>query len=153
MAARQLHEIVGLQDHVVELDEGQLLLPVEAQADRVEGQHAVDREVPADVAQELDVVELRQPLGVVDHEGVRLTLAETEEPGEHGGDAGLVRLDVARGTGCAGSRPAPTDRRPAWWPPPIRTRGLCPVAWSQRSIMMGTSEPTWSEGAVQSKPI
>ena len=72
VAARQLHEVVGLQDHVVELDERQLLLALEPQLHRVHGQHAVDREVPADVAQQVDVVELRQPLGVVDHDGVAL---------------------------------------------------------------------------------
>ena len=58
VALVQLDEVVGLQDHVVEFEERQLLLALEPQLDAVEGKHAVDREVPADVAQEVDVVEL-----------------------------------------------------------------------------------------------
>ena len=38
-------------------------------------------------------------------------------------------------------------------PPPIKGTGLPPVFCSQDSIMIGSSEPTCSEGAVQSKPI
>ena len=59
VAPVQLDEIVGLQDHVVEFEERQLLLAVEPQLHRIEGQHAVDGEMPADVAQEIDVVERR----------------------------------------------------------------------------------------------
>ena len=71
-APRQLDVVVGLADHVVELDEAHLLLALEAQAHRVHGQHAIDREMPADVAQHVDVVELGQPLGIVEHDGVAL---------------------------------------------------------------------------------
>jgi hypothetical protein len=38
-------------------------------------------------------------------------------------------------------------------PPPITTIGLCPACWSRRSSMIDTRLPTWSEGAVASKPI
>ena len=38
-------------------------------------------------------------------------------------------------------------------PPPISATGLPPVSCSQCSIMICTSEPTCSEGAVASKPI
>ena len=38
-------------------------------------------------------------------------------------------------------------------PPPISAIGLPPVFCSQRSIMICNSEPTCSEGAVQSNPI
>jgi hypothetical protein len=38
-------------------------------------------------------------------------------------------------------------------PPPISAIGRCPVCCSQYSIMIGSSEPTCSDGAVQSKPI
>ena len=54
---RQLEEVVGLQDHVVEFEEGQRLLAVEPRLDALEAQHPVDAEVPADVAQEVEVVE------------------------------------------------------------------------------------------------
>ncbi len=61
---------------------------------RVHRQHAVDGEVPADVAQEGDVVEPRQPLGVVDHRRVGLARAEGEELGERLLHSGLVALDI-----------------------------------------------------------
>ena len=57
VALVQLDEIVGLQDHVVEFEERQFLFALEPHLHRVEGEHAVDREVAADVAQEVDVVE------------------------------------------------------------------------------------------------
>ncbi len=38
-------------------------------------------------------------------------------------------------------------------PPPISAIGRCPVCCIQYSIMIGNSEPTCSDGAVQSKPI
>ena len=71
------HEVVvGLQELVVELDERQAGL--EPHLVGLEGQHPVDGEVPADVAQELDVVQGRQPFRVVEQEG--LALGEIEEP-------------------------------------------------------------------------
>src|SRR5690606_108640 len=42
VASGKLQEIVGLEDHVVELQEGERLLPLEAQLHRVEAQHAID---------------------------------------------------------------------------------------------------------------
>ena len=38
-------------------------------------------------------------------------------------------------------------------PPPISAMGLWPVFCIQRSIMIWTSEPAWSEVAVASNPI
>ena len=58
MAQRQLAEIVGLEDHVVEFEEGQRLLALEPQLDAIERQHPVDGEMRADIAQEVDVAEL-----------------------------------------------------------------------------------------------
>ena len=66
----QLDEIVGLQDHVVEFEKRQFLLPLEPQLHRIERQHAVDGEVAADVAQEVDIVERVEPVGIVGHDGV-----------------------------------------------------------------------------------
>ena len=93
----QLDEIVGLQDHVVEFEERQLLVALEAHAHAVEGQHAVDREMAPDIAQELDVVELRQPLGVVDHQRIAAAIAEADEARERAPDAVLVPFDLIEG--------------------------------------------------------
>ena len=96
-APRQLDEVVGLADHVVELDEAHLLLALEAQPHRVHGQHAVDRKVPADIAQHLDPVQLGQPFGIVEHDGVGLAVAIAQHLGEHAADRGLVGLDLGDG--------------------------------------------------------
>ena len=50
--------------------------------------------MPPDVAQEIDVVELGEPIGVVGHDGVALAVAEADEMGERLADAGLVGLDL-----------------------------------------------------------
>ena len=86
----QLDEVVGLQDHVVEFEERQFLLAVEPQLHRIEDEHAVDREVPADVAQEVDVVERVEPVGIVGHDGVAGPVAEFQEFREDRADAGEV---------------------------------------------------------------
>ena len=93
----QLDEIVGLQNHVVEFEERQLLVALEAHAHAVEGQHAVDREMAPDIAEELDVVELRQPLGVVDHQRIAAAIAEADEARERAPDAVLVPFDLIEG--------------------------------------------------------
>lgn len=66
----KLDEIVGLQDHVVEFEEGQRLFALEPHLHAVERQHAVHREVAADVAQEFEIVDAEQPVGIVDHQRV-----------------------------------------------------------------------------------
>jgi hypothetical protein len=68
VAPAQLHEVVALQQHVVELDEAQRLVAVEPQLHAVHGQHAVHAEMPAHLAQEGDVAQLVQPLGIVEHD-------------------------------------------------------------------------------------
>ena len=50
--------------------------------------------MPADVAQELDVVERRQPFGVVDHHGIGLAVAEIQKARKDLLDAVLVGLDL-----------------------------------------------------------
>ena len=110
VAARQLEEVVGLHHHVVELEQRQRLLALEPQLHRIEGQHAVDGEVRAEVAQERDVAELVQPLVIVDQQ--RAAGAEVEKLGERALDAALVGVDLLLGRAAAGSRPCPTGRRP-----------------------------------------
>ena len=93
-AARQFDEIIGLQAHVVELDERHLLIALEAQLHRIHREHAIDREVAAHVTQELDVIELGEPLGIVEHHRVALVASKAQEAGEHLLDAFLVGLDL-----------------------------------------------------------
>ena len=83
----ELDEIIGLQHHVVELEERQFLLRDRGPLlHRIEREHSVDREIPADVTQEVDVVELVQPVGIVAHDGIA-RLAEFEKLREDGADA------------------------------------------------------------------
>ena len=48
--------LLGRKSRVDELKEGERLLAIEPELDRIERQHPVDREVPAHVAQEVDVI-------------------------------------------------------------------------------------------------
>jgi hypothetical protein len=93
-AARQFDEVVGLADHVVEFDEAHLLLALEAQPHRIHRQHAVDRKMPADVAQHLDPVQFCQPFGVVEHDGIAGAGSIAQHLGEHAANAGLVGFDL-----------------------------------------------------------
>ena len=68
-------EVVGLHDHVVEFQEGQS--PLHALAVAVRPEHVIDGEARADFPQKLYVVEVQQPVGVVDH--LRLALAKLDE--------------------------------------------------------------------------
>ena len=71
----ELVEIVALHDHVVEFEEGQTALPALLVA--LKGEHLVDREAGADLAQHIDIVELQEPVAVVDHE--RLAVGKVDE--------------------------------------------------------------------------
>jgi anhydro-N-acetylmuramic acid kinase len=64
----EFNEIIALKNHIVEFKERQGLLAVKARLDTVEGQHAVDGKVTTDIAQEFQIVELCQPVGIVDHD-------------------------------------------------------------------------------------
>jgi len=67
---KKMQEIIGLQKHVVELDEIETLF----QTDPVTlgGEHAVDAEVSSDIAKELDIIEPREPIGIIEHDGLPL---------------------------------------------------------------------------------
>ena len=74
IAAEQLQEVVALHEHVVELQERQALFHALLVA--LGGEHAVDGEVDADLAQEVDVVEAAQPVRVVDDQGLAVRKVE-----------------------------------------------------------------------------
>jgi len=60
-----------------------------------------DREVPPDLAQEVDVVERIEPVGVVGHDGVAGPIAEFQEFLEHAADAGEIAADILVGEDLA----------------------------------------------------
>ena len=68
-------EVIALHDHVVELQEAQALFHALLVA--LSTQHIVHGEARADLAQELNVVERLEPLGIVEHE--RLAVREVNE--------------------------------------------------------------------------
>ena len=68
-------EVVALHEHVVELQKAQTLFHALLVA--LGAEHVVDGEARPDVADELDVVEVHEPVGVVDHDG--LVVAELDE--------------------------------------------------------------------------
>ena len=79
MPPRQFQKVIGLEDHVVEFEEAQILLPFQPQFHRIETEHAVDREMTAEFAQKIDIVKAQQPIGIVHHNSVRGAVAESEE--------------------------------------------------------------------------
>ena len=93
VAFMQRDEVIGLETHVVEFEERQLVLTLEAQLDGIHRQHAVDREMAADLAQEIDVVEAGEPLGIIGHDRIGLALAEVQEFRKGSPDPRLVGLD------------------------------------------------------------
>jgi len=84
----EMEIVVGLQQLVVELQEGKAR--VEAGAIGLGCQHAVDRKVPADLPQKVDVAQIAQPIRVVEHQGT--TAAQVDEAP----DLRLQRREVGR---------------------------------------------------------
>ena len=144
VAATQFDEIVCLQHHVIELDEAHRLLAFEPELDAVHRQHAVDRHVPADIAQEVDVIELQEPLGIIDHDGVGLARTEVHEFFEAAADGGGVLRDLLFGEELAHlflagriahARGAPAeqhDRLAAGLLQPAQEHDLGEIAYMQR---------------------
>ena len=84
-------QIVGrLHQHIIEFKEGEGLLALEPQLDTVKGQHAIDGEMHAIIAQEIDIAELFEPVGIVDHDGVVGMIAKGQELAKGCLDAGHI---------------------------------------------------------------
>ncbi len=93
-ASGQLDKVIGLQYEIVEFEKGQRLVAFEAQPHAVLRQHAIDREVPPDIAQQRDVTQFVEPVGVVDHDRVGRASAELQEVGEDLANARHVMGDL-----------------------------------------------------------
>ncbi|MCY1234948.1 hypothetical protein D9M72_475470 [compost metagenome] len=89
-AAEQFEVVDRLQDHVVELEEARVFLLLQPRPDAVEGEHAIDGEVFADVPEHVDPGHPVEPLGIVDHDGIGRAVAEGQQPLEHFPDAGDI---------------------------------------------------------------
>ena len=68
-------EVIALHDHVVELQEAQPLLHALLVA--LGTQHVVDGEAGAHLAQQVHIIQIQQPVGIVEHDG--LALAEVNK--------------------------------------------------------------------------
>src|SRR5690606_36042840 len=79
---------------------------LEPAADALLAQHAADREMPPDLAQEVEMRHRLEPLGVVDNEHAVGRLREDEKPLEDPGEALLVRRDRLLVEKRAGGRAA-----------------------------------------------
>ena len=95
-------EVVALHDHIVEFQEAQALL--HALLIALGPQHIVDGEAGAHLPQQVHVVQLQQPVGVVEHDG--LALAEVDEALHLTLEAGGVVVDVLLGEHLAHIRAA-----------------------------------------------
>ena len=73
----EMPEIVGLEQLIVKFDEGKS--GFQADLHRLRRQHPVDAEMDADIPEKIDVVELGQPIGIVQEKG--LSSRKIEETG------------------------------------------------------------------------
>ena len=97
-AAAELQEVVGLEHHIVEFQKAQWLLAIQTQLHAVKAHHAVDRHVGSVIPQELDVFQIVQPVGVVEHDCIAGAVAKGQklrkhvlDPGHVGGNAVIVQ--------------------------------------------------------------
>ena len=87
MSTSKLKKVIGLEERVIELQESVGLLVLQTAGNGVLFHHRVDGEELSDVAQELDIADLVEPVGIVDHDGIRRAIAESQEGFERFADA------------------------------------------------------------------
>ena len=90
-------EIISLQYHIIEFEEGHRLLALQPRLHAVEREHPVDREMGSDPLQHLDVADLAQPIVIVDHDRVGRPVSEGQETFKRRADRSDVGVD--RGIG------------------------------------------------------
>lgn len=83
IATVEFSEVVRLQQHVVELQEGQGLLTFQTQPHAIVGHHAVDGEVRAILSKKVEVRQLAQPFVVVHKLRICRAVPEGQELGEN----------------------------------------------------------------------
>ena len=99
VVVEQMEEVVGLQQHVAELREGDAVLAaLQPGAHRLLPDHLVDREVLAHVAQEVGQRVGAEPAGVVEQQP--MPIGEVDEPLELAPDGLAVGLEPLRVREC-----------------------------------------------------
>ncbi len=83
-----------MQDHVIEFEEGQRLFAVEPALDAVKGQHPINGEMRAVIAQEIKIRHAGKPIGIVDHDRIARTIAKAQEARKHPFNAGFIGGDL-----------------------------------------------------------
>ena len=147
----EVGEVGRLEEHVAELGERQA--PLEPDLDGVLGQHVRDREVLADVAQEVDAAVIgAEPVEVVDHDAPRAARSKSRKC------SSCARIEATFASSVSTSRRFRSLDRPDGSPiipvpPPTRATGRPPWRWRWRSPKIGTRLPMWSDGPDGSKPL
>ena len=72
-------EVISLQDHIVEFEEGHGLFALKPQLHRIKCQHPVDGKMGANFLQQFDISKLTQPVMVVDHHGIGRAIAKGQK--------------------------------------------------------------------------
>ena len=72
----EFDKIVSLQQHIVKFQKRHRLLAFQTRLDAVHGQHPVDGIIGSDIAQKREVIDVFEPIPVVNHFGVRGSGAE-----------------------------------------------------------------------------
>ena len=98
----QVVEIVGLHNHIVEFQEAQSLFHALLVA--LGPEHIVHGEAGAHIPEHFHIVQVQQPIGIVNHQS--LALGEVNEPLHLALEAGSVVVDVLLGQHLAHIRPA-----------------------------------------------
>ncbi len=78
----QFQEVISLHNHVVKLQETQAKLTFHTDFEAVCCQHTVYRKVDADFAQELNVVQIAQPVRIVGNDCAVLAIVKIDEAGK-----------------------------------------------------------------------
>ena len=79
VAAVELEEVIGLEDHVVELEEGEGRLSLKPQLHALEVEHAIDGEQRPVLPEEVEIADAGQPLVVVDQQRICGSIAKLQE--------------------------------------------------------------------------
>ena len=78
VTAAQFHEVIGLQDRIVEFQETHRLFTIKPQFNAIHRQHPVDRKMHAVIAQERNIFQLVEPFRVIDHDGIGQPIAKMQ---------------------------------------------------------------------------